>query len=195
MVPAEVSSPDRIEGRATLTMVTSSSDMNPIDSVTPRIRQRCGSGWYVGDVVVARRIHPLLGHVDSIHPPGKPQRTRLHHGPVGKAVDVTVTGRVQGVSFRWYTEQQAARLGVAGWVRNEPDGSVAGHFEGEDDAVDALVEWCRQRPVDGAGAQRRRTPRAAGRTVVVRRPLLRRSCLSPGCGAGVVAWNTSRETP
>ena len=65
---------------------------------------------------------------------------------MGKAVDVTVTGRVQGVSFRWYTEQQAARLGVAGWVRNEPDGSVAGHFEGEDDAVDALVEWCRSGP-------------------------------------------------
>jgi acylphosphatase len=65
---------------------------------------------------------------------------------VSKAVDVTVTGRVQGVSFRWYTEQQATRLGIAGWVRNEPDGSVAGHFEGEDDAVDALVEWCRSGP-------------------------------------------------
>ena len=65
---------------------------------------------------------------------------------MGKAVDVTVTGRVQGVSFRWYTQQQAAQLGVAGWVRNEPDGSVAGHFEGEDEAVDALVEWCRSGP-------------------------------------------------
>jgi acylphosphatase len=62
------------------------------------------------------------------------------------AVDVTVTGRVQGVAFRAYAEREAARLGVAGWVRNEPDGSVAGHFEGEDHAVDALVGWCREGP-------------------------------------------------
>ncbi len=62
------------------------------------------------------------------------------------AVDVHVTGRVQGVSFRAYAEREAARLGVAGWIRNEPDGSVAGHFEGEPDAVDALVDWCRSGP-------------------------------------------------
>jgi acylphosphatase len=65
---------------------------------------------------------------------------------MAKAVDVTVQGRVQGVSFRFYTERQAHRLGVKGWVRNEPDGSVAAHFEGEDDAVDAMVDWCRQGP-------------------------------------------------
>jgi acylphosphatase len=63
-----------------------------------------------------------------------------------KAVDATVTGRVQGVSFRWYAEQEAQRLGVAGWVRNEPDGSVAAHLEGESDAVDAMVEWLHQGP-------------------------------------------------
>ena len=63
-----------------------------------------------------------------------------------KAVDVTLTGRVQGVSFRYYTEQQARRLGVSGWVRNEPDGSVGGHFEGAAEAVDALVAWCRTGP-------------------------------------------------
>jgi acylphosphatase len=62
------------------------------------------------------------------------------------AVDVTVTGRVQGVSFRYYTGVEAARLGVAGWVANEPDGTVAGHFEGEAAAVDALVDWCRTGP-------------------------------------------------
>ena len=62
------------------------------------------------------------------------------------AVDVVVVGRVQGVSFRAYTEQQAYRLGVRGWVRNEPDGSVAGHFEGDPAAVDAMVDWCRQGP-------------------------------------------------
>ena len=57
-----------------------------------------------------------------------------------------MSGRVQGVSFRWYTEQQARELGVNGWVRNEPDGSVALHAEGDVEAVDALVEWCRTGP-------------------------------------------------
>ncbi|GAA1448417.1 acylphosphatase [Mycobacterium cookii] len=63
-----------------------------------------------------------------------------------KAVQARVTGRVQGVSFRWCTQEQAQRLGVAGWVRNEPDGSVLLHAEGDDDAVDALVAWCRTGP-------------------------------------------------
>jgi acylphosphatase len=62
------------------------------------------------------------------------------------AVDVTVTGQVQGVFFRAETRQQAGRLGVSGWVRNEPDGSVAAHFEGARDAVDAMVAWCREGP-------------------------------------------------
>ena len=62
------------------------------------------------------------------------------------AVRARVTGRVQGVSFRWYTQEQARRLGVAGWVRNEPDGSVLLHAEGEQEAVAALVEWCRTGP-------------------------------------------------
>ena len=66
--------------------------------------------------------------------------------PATKAVSVRVTGRVQGVSFRWYAAQEAERAGVRGWVRNEPDGSVAGHFEGSADAVDALVAWCHRGP-------------------------------------------------
>jgi acylphosphatase len=63
-----------------------------------------------------------------------------------KAVTAKVTGRVQGVSFRWYAVQEAERRGVAGWVRNEPDGSVAAHLEGDDAAVDAMVDWLRQGP-------------------------------------------------
>ena len=62
------------------------------------------------------------------------------------SVQVRVTGRVQGVSFRWYAQEQARRLGVVGWVRNEPDGSVVLHAEGEDKAVDALVTWCHEGP-------------------------------------------------
>ena len=65
---------------------------------------------------------------------------------MAKAVDVTVSGRVQGVSFRAYTQQEAFRLGVTGWVSNEPDGTVAGHFEGPAAAVDALVAWCHEGP-------------------------------------------------
>jgi acylphosphatase len=63
---------------------------------------------------------------------------------MAKAVDVIVTGLVQGVFFRAEAHQEAHRLGVAGWVRNEPDGSVAAHFEGDPDSVDAMVAWCRR---------------------------------------------------
>ena len=63
-----------------------------------------------------------------------------------KAVSVTVSGRVQGVGYRYHAVAEARRLGVAGWIRNEPDESVAGHFEGDDAAVDALVAWCRRGP-------------------------------------------------
>jgi acylphosphatase len=62
------------------------------------------------------------------------------------AVDVVVRGQVQGVGFRFHCLQEAQRLGVVGWVRNEPDGTVAGHFEGTPDAVRALVDWCRSGP-------------------------------------------------
>jgi acylphosphatase len=63
-----------------------------------------------------------------------------------QAVDVTVTGLVQGVFFRAEAQQEAHRLGVAGWARNEPDGSVVAHLEGDPDAVEAMVAWCREGP-------------------------------------------------
>ena len=63
-----------------------------------------------------------------------------------KAIQARVTGRVQGVSFRWYAQERARSLGVSGWVRNEPDGSVLLHAEGDDQAVDSLVAWCRRGP-------------------------------------------------
>lgn len=61
-------------------------------------------------------------------------------------VSVTVYGRVQGVAFRHYTSLRAMELGVSGWVGNLPDGSVAGVFEGDENAVNDLVDWCRQGP-------------------------------------------------
>ena len=61
-------------------------------------------------------------------------------------VSVNIHGWVQGVAFRHYTFRRAQDLGVTGWVRNLPDGSVEGLFEGEYSAVAALVEWCRIGP-------------------------------------------------
>lgn len=52
---------------------------------------------------------------------------------------VHVTGRVQGVSFRAWTQEQAEARGVSGWVRNRPDGSVEAVIAGPDDAVEALI--------------------------------------------------------
>lgn len=66
--------------------------------------------------------------------------------PETVAVQARVVGRVQGVGFRFHTEAEARRLGVAGWVRNEPDGSVLVHVEGAAAAVDALVTWLRSGP-------------------------------------------------
>ncbi|RMH40395.1 MAG: acylphosphatase [Deltaproteobacteria bacterium] len=61
-------------------------------------------------------------------------------------VRVRVRGRVQGVWFRGSTRERAMRVGVSGWVRNLPDGSVELEAEGPPEAVDALVDWCRQGP-------------------------------------------------
>jgi acylphosphatase len=62
------------------------------------------------------------------------------------AVQVRVSGRVQGVAFRWEAQHAAQKLGVTGWVRNEPDGSVLAHVEGEPDAVNDMVAWLRAGP-------------------------------------------------
>ena len=59
-----------------------------------------------------------------------------------KRVHVYISGRVQGVWFRSYTQEEARRLGVKGWVRNLPDGRVEAVFEGDEDAVSAMVRWC-----------------------------------------------------
>jgi len=65
---------------------------------------------------------------------------------VERAVEIVVSGVVQGVAFRWHASGQAARLGVRGWVRNEPDGTVRSRAEGPADAVEQYVSWCHQGP-------------------------------------------------
>jgi acylphosphatase len=59
---------------------------------------------------------------------------------------VIVHGHVQGVFFRDSTRRLAEREGVAGWVRNRPDGAVEAVFEGEPDAVERLVRFMREGP-------------------------------------------------
>jgi len=63
---------------------------------------------------------------------------------------VVVGGLVQGVGYRWSLSREARRLGVRGWVRNRPDGTVEAVAEGPAEAVAALVAWCRSGP---GGAQ------------------------------------------
>ena len=59
---------------------------------------------------------------------------------------VTIIGRVQGVLFRAWTAEQAKALGVNGWVRNTPDGSVEAHLQGDRWAVQRLIELLHRGP-------------------------------------------------
>lgn len=63
-----------------------------------------------------------------------------------KRVALTAHGRVQGVYYRASTEQQARELGLTGWVRNLPDGSVEAQLQGSERDVDALVRWAHDGP-------------------------------------------------
>jgi acylphosphatase len=63
------------------------------------------------------------------------ERTRVH---------VYVTGNVQGVYFRATTRDQAEQRDIDGWVRNLDDGRVEAVFEGDDDEVDEMVEFCHE---------------------------------------------------
>ena len=55
-----------------------------------------------------------------------------------------ISGRVQGVFYRMETKSAAERLGVNGWVRNKPNGTVEAMVEGEKKAVEALIAWCKE---------------------------------------------------
>jgi acylphosphatase len=58
----------------------------------------------------------------------------------------SITGRVQGVFFRAWAREQADALGIGGWVRNCPDGRVDAHVEGEEAAVQQMIDRLRQGP-------------------------------------------------
>jgi acylphosphatase len=63
-----------------------------------------------------------------------------------KRVSITVTGRVQGVGFRYSAKHKAVELGLAGFAQNLFDGSVSIEVEGMTESVDRFIEWCRLGP-------------------------------------------------
>lgn len=64
----------------------------------------------------------------------------------GERLHLVVSGRVQGVAFRQATADEARRLGLAGWVRNLPDGRVEAVAEGARPALEGLLAYCRRGP-------------------------------------------------
>jgi acylphosphatase len=66
-----------------------------------------------------------------------------------KHLQITISGRVQGVGFRWGVLQKAKKFGIVGFVRNEADGSVYIEAEGEDEQLEKLVAWCGKGPFFG----------------------------------------------
>ena len=64
--------------------------------------------------------------------------------------NIRVTGKVQGVFFRQSTMEKAKSLGITGWVRNIPDGSVEIMASGTVDQLTALFNWCHEGPEDAA---------------------------------------------
>lgn len=67
-------------------------------------------------------------------------------------VRVYISGMVQGVFFRYETKKRALRHGISGWVRNLEDGRVEALFEGETEAIEKMLNFCRKGP-PGADVQ------------------------------------------
>jgi len=63
-----------------------------------------------------------------------------------KHINIKIYGDVQGVCFRYDSKEKADELELAGFVRNEPDGTVYIEVEGEEDALNKFLEWCEKGP-------------------------------------------------
>jgi acylphosphatase len=61
-----------------------------------------------------------------------------------KKVDLVVTGRVQGVFYRYFAKKEANKLNIKGWCRNEKDGSVHIVAGGQEENIDKFIEWAKQ---------------------------------------------------
>ncbi len=66
---------------------------------------------------------------------------------------LAISGRVQGVGFRFYMERKARELGLSGWVRNRRDGSVESVVQGSAQAVETMIAWARQGPPSAVVAE------------------------------------------
>ncbi|TPW76058.1 acylphosphatase [Schumannella soli] len=66
--------------------------------------------------------------------------------PAARRIHAVVTGRVQGVGYRWATLEHAEGAGVSGWVRNRPDGTVELEAQGPAERLDELARWLRSGP-------------------------------------------------
>lgn len=61
-----------------------------------------------------------------------------------KRLEISITGDVQGVSFRYYAKDIAKKLGITGWIRNEADGSISLVVEGKEKNLQNFLNWCHQ---------------------------------------------------
>ncbi len=59
---------------------------------------------------------------------------------------ITIYGKVQGVYYRKSTQSQAVKLGLSGWVKNLPDGSVQAEIQGSEEVLEVMKKWCKQGP-------------------------------------------------
>jgi acylphosphatase len=63
-----------------------------------------------------------------------------------KRVRILIEGRLQGMNFRYHTQQQAQKLGLAGFVRNLSDGRIEIDAQGDDESVEEMLAWCQEGP-------------------------------------------------
>jgi acylphosphatase len=63
-----------------------------------------------------------------------------------KRVRILIEGRMQGINFRYHTQQQAQKLGLAGFVRNLSDGRIEIDAQGDDASVEEMLTWCQEGP-------------------------------------------------
>ena len=70
---------------------------------------------------------------------------------------LVISGRVQGVGYRYYMQRKAREMGVAGWVRNRSDGTVEAVVHGNPEQVNAIVAWARRGPPSAVVAEVRVT--------------------------------------
>jgi acylphosphatase len=95
---------------------------------------------------VGTRFPHLVHQADPAHATNPGCAARYNRGSVRSARRFLISGRVQGVGFRYFAEAAAAREGLHGWVRNLPDGRVEASAEGDAQALDRFERAIRHGP-------------------------------------------------